>query len=321
LVKNFVNKILANGSFYLGEYYNNLPNGHGILLTQAGYLYRGQFKDGALLGPMVGISPTGEVLVSEFLDGKPKNDTGLEITLEGFVRKIWPTNEAPTISVTDFYPDGHIFKGQMLNNKPNGFGFSFKSNGEIYKGAYNNGAAHGYGVMIRTDGSIYRGQFMDGKGSGLGALIKPNGDIYFGQFIDNHPEGSGFVVKFGKFIFKGTIINGKGEGRGVLITDSNKFFAGDFKLGRPNGHGLMFSVGPNFFNGDVPKDQAFGAVSEIFRGVFQNGVPIGENALSNSDLSNLDLSERSMSCKLDFEPRKVFIEVVVELDSSVSTYH
>jgi hypothetical protein len=302
LIKNFVNKILANGSFYLGEYNNDLPNGHGILITQAGYLYRGQFKDGDLLGPMVGISPTGEVLVSEFLDGKPKNDTGLSINLEGSVRKIWGPNEAPTISVTDFYPDGNIFKGQMDNNKPNGFGFTFKSNGEIYRGGYKNGAAHGNGVLIKTDGSIYQGQFVDGQGDGIGALVKLNGDIYYGQFFDSHPEGLGILVKYGQFIFKGNIINGKGEGRGIVITESNMVYSGEFKQGRIHGYGRMYWLGTDFY-GD-----------EFAEGESQNVASIAKN---DCLLHDTDLSESEESARTSLGE----VNILIELDSSTKIIH
>ena len=45
------------------------------------------------------------------------------------------------------WPEGHVYTGEFLNDKPHGFGWLKMANGDSYKGSFVEGQRHGTGTL------------------------------------------------------------------------------------------------------------------------------------------------------------------------------
>ena len=90
------------------------------------------------------------------------------------------TNTAPIkINTTIKYPNGNEYKGEAINNIPNGLGiYYYKSgvnNGCTISGNFINGKIEGLATINYKDGSYYIGDFKNNYKHGKGTLYKPDG--------------------------------------------------------------------------------------------------------------------------------------------------
>lgn len=57
------------------------------------------------------------------------------------------------------FVDGSVYKGEIVNEKPNGFGTMIYSYGNKYEGQWKDGKRHGQGTLHLAIGSIQKGYF------------------------------------------------------------------------------------------------------------------------------------------------------------------
>lgn len=157
----------ADGSVYVGQAIDDIPNGKGKLTLKDGRIYEGQFKDGKLNGQgSIRSNKTTDIEKGQYKDGK-LNGKGERVTQIGSERG--------------------TFKDGMLN----GYAYSSDDIG-IYYGNYKNGALIGDKVTIDFEnGDKYVGQLKDGMMSGSGTLVYANKCKYVGEFIKDKPSGNG----------------------------------------------------------------------------------------------------------------------------------
>lgn len=108
------------------------------------------------------------------------------------------------------------YKGEFLNDLPNGAG-KFKLNtGEYVKSLFKEGKlVDGPAVLRLRDGLIYEGKLVDGKRTGEGKMADGKFE-FIGNWIEDRRTGLGFL-KSEKFLFEGNFCSDYTDGPGVLI--------------------------------------------------------------------------------------------------------
>ena len=153
-------KTYSDGSKYIGEIKEGLPNGRGTYTTSDGRKYVGEWKNGKTDGQGTSTLPDGSEYVGEFKDGK-MNGKGTWVGA-----------------------DGKKYVGDYKADKRHGQGTLTWANGKKYVGEWRDDKENGQGTYTWPDGSIYIGGWKDGNYSGQGTFKQPNGTKYVGEWKD-----------------------------------------------------------------------------------------------------------------------------------------
>jgi len=175
---------LDDGSTYVGEVEDGVPNGHGVLTDQLGSTYEGNFVDGKLQGwgTYVGFDYTE--YEGQFVDGE----------FEGFGHVI--------------FSNGDEFWGQFVDGIRNGVGRQQYTTACDYEGGWVDGYMEGMGWMTWPCGDVYFGQWFRGDPSGFGCKVfydpafsikdeYETYNIYVGNMEGNMMNGWG-IMRFGE---------------------------------------------------------------------------------------------------------------------------
>ncbi len=110
-----------------------------------------------------------------------------------------------------------IFKGELSQGKPEGFGEVVWLDGDRFEGEYKDGLPNGFGRLYNDDGDYYEGNFENGIRSGQGTYwYEPESELekYVGSWQDGKQNGQGSL-----FYRNGTQI--KGTFRDGILTKSD----------------------------------------------------------------------------------------------------
>ncbi|OMO53817.1 hypothetical protein COLO4_36665 [Corchorus olitorius] len=163
----FAEKVLANGDYYTGQWYDNLPNGQGKYLWTDGCMYLGEWHRGKTMGRGRFSWPSGATYEGEFKSGY-MDGTG-----------------AYTGS------NGDTYKGKWVMNLKHGHGIKNYSNGDCYDGEWRRGLQEGQGKYQWKNGDHYIGEWKNGVICGKGTFVWGNGNKYDGFWDDGMPKGNG----------------------------------------------------------------------------------------------------------------------------------
>ncbi|XP_074644846.1 MORN repeat-containing protein 1-like isoform X2 [Tubulanus polymorphus] len=157
--------IMADGSFYEGEFKDNEMTGHGFRFWARNQNnYTGNFCCGELQG-------TG---VMKYSDGS---------VYEGE----WWNNKRHGYGVHRMINVG-VFEGNFHEHLRHGEGSQLYINGDKYEGDWVRDKRQGHGEERSNDGSIYEGQWRNDMKNGEGTMIHCSGYIYQGLWLNNVPE-------------------------------------------------------------------------------------------------------------------------------------
>jgi len=152
------------------------------------------------------------------------------------------------------------FTGEMVFNRPDGFGVFYKAIGNSKMGYFNEEGLYGEGVERRKDktlakgvfkknelnglgeiysgsGQILRGGFRDGKLNGLAELILKDSSVLKGYFVDNALNGVGNRLNTDSSYYIGEFYQNKFSGKGKFVWNSNTWYEGEFVDGKRSGKG------------------------------------------------------------------------------------
>lgn len=92
--------------------------------------------------------------------------------------------------------DGSVFRGEMKEGKPHGFGSVEYSESDPkqrvrFAGQFEEGLRKGMGCLVWKDGAQYAGDWYSDKPSGCGVENYPDGSSYGGQYEDDMRHGYG----------------------------------------------------------------------------------------------------------------------------------
>ncbi|SPD72053.1 exported hypothetical protein [uncultured Desulfobacterium sp.] len=142
----------SDGSKYVGQLEEGVPQGNGNVLFSDGGKYSGEFKNSQLCGQGKMIFPDGAEYIGQFKDGYLDGQGAIT------------------------FPDGGRYEGGFERDKYQGKGLWFSQSGLSYEGQFKGGKFDGEGVLSLPDGSRYIGQFKEDKPYGKGSWILYKGD-------------------------------------------------------------------------------------------------------------------------------------------------
>ena len=120
---------------YEGQFKNGEENGYGIMYFKNGSIINGEWKDGEVFGFAIETltDSTGNThYIGQFKDSL-YNGYGIKIC----------------------YSENIIYKGQVSNNKLEGYAFEYFSNGDIYEGEWNQDKKNGFGFLHKSNGEKF----------------------------------------------------------------------------------------------------------------------------------------------------------------------
>ncbi|PPS16663.1 hypothetical protein GOBAR_AA03914 [Gossypium barbadense] len=127
----FAEKILPNGDYYTGQWYDNFPDGQGKYLWTDGCMYLGEWHKGKTMGKGRFSWPSGASYEGEFKAGY----------MDG--------------SGTYIGSNGETYKGKWVMNMKHGHGILNYSNGDCYDGEWRRGFQEGHGKgQMSVDGRV-----------------------------------------------------------------------------------------------------------------------------------------------------------------------
>lgn len=228
---------LDDGSVYVGEVVDGVPNGEGTLTDLMGSVWTGTFVDGKLNG-------YGTYLGYDLVEYEGFFKDGL---FEGYGHWIGS--------------NGDEYSGMFSGGKQNGVGRMDYTTECDYEGGWVDGYMDGFGWMTWPVGDIYFGEWSAGNPNGFGlklfydASISTQGNYrtynqYMGYMVNNLPEGWGIMHFAGPGdLYVGNWVSGARDGQGICYfgEDSEagciKFvgtFDKDYSGGWINGEGTMY---------------------------------------------------------------------------------
>ncbi|CAN1259870.1 Phosphatidylinositol 4-phosphate 5-kinase 4 [Linum perenne] len=165
---SYAEKVLPNGDYYTGQWYDNFPNGRGKYLWTDGCMYVGEWYKGKTMGRGRFSWPSGATYEGEFKSGY-MDGTG-------------------TYSATN----GDVYRGQWVMNLKHGHGMNQFANGDWYEGDWRRGLQEGQGkYQWKTTSNYYVGEWKNGTICGKGTFMWENGNRYDGLWEDGVPKGNG----------------------------------------------------------------------------------------------------------------------------------
>ncbi len=173
-----------HGSFYEGEWHDNLPQGEGTIIGPDGDKYVGDWKDGYAEGRGTKTWADGSKYVGEWRNNK-RHGQG-----------------------TYTEADGSKYVGEWKNDQVHGQGAATTANGDKYVGEFAKGLPNGHGTVThgpdsQRAGEKYEGEFKDGTAHGQGTYTWPDGSKYVGEFRNNQANGYGTYTSAKGKVYKG----------------------------------------------------------------------------------------------------------------------
>ncbi|KAF8114738.1 hypothetical protein N665_0034s0077 [Sinapis alba] len=160
-------RVLPNGDYYTGQWYDSFPHGHGKYLWTDGCMYIGEWYNGKTMGKGKFGWPSGATYEGEFKSGY-MDGTG---TYTG--------------------PSGDTYRGQWVMNLKHGHGIKSFANGDVYAGEWRRGLQEAQGKYRWRDESYYIGEWKNGMICGKGTFVWTDGSRYDGFWDDGFPSGNG----------------------------------------------------------------------------------------------------------------------------------
>lgn len=164
----------SGGGSYSGDIFGDRADGNGILKTETNEIYSGVFVDSNYTGTIEEGKETPRL-------------PGLSVELRLFECSSDDCGDTSTYQ----YPEGGIYKGEMINGLPNGRGVIKRENGDVYTGEVVDGLYHGQGVL-KTSDKVYSGTF-DKSEFIHGKIDFKNGTTYLGECLNGLPDGFGLM--------------------------------------------------------------------------------------------------------------------------------
>ena len=156
------------------------------------------------------------------------------------------------------FEDGRVYAGQMVDGKPNGFGFYHDPNNEgtgyFYCGYWKDNVRDGYGVLYTSNGERYAGTFVNNAFNS--SFAKPLADrrLMKKQFSD----GSWMLLEFAA--------TGEPNGCGAIFFSDGSYYIGEFLGEAFNGYGMFCSPESSEWHIGIFESQSFSDILNIKKG-------------------------------------------------------
>lgn len=161
---------MKDGSAYVGESFNGIPNGYGVVNYTDSSKYEGQVSGGIREGQ------------------------GKLTRIDGFIYSGGWKNDSMTGTCTIQWPNGDNYSGDIYAGVFEGTGTMRWVSGDSYTGEWRNGIISVRGRFQWNNGNYYDGQWSNGEFSGNGTFYYSSGELYEGQWKNGKKNGNGKQV-------------------------------------------------------------------------------------------------------------------------------
>lgn len=141
--------------------------GVGMLHSEEGMLYKGEFLESVQQGYGEELWADGSVFKGSFVEGMKS----------GYGELIWK--------------DKATYKGSFKKNMFDGYGEYQTSDGNLYHGEWLEDMMHGKGKFSWKSGKYYQGDFKENKKEGRGVMVWENLERYEGNWKNGLQDGDG----------------------------------------------------------------------------------------------------------------------------------
>ena len=194
------------------------------------------------------------------------------------------------------WPDGTIYKGELLDNLRHGKGVVIWPDGSKFEGEFLDGMYHGKGVMTWAsgskfegefckdkrkkgtytfaDGKVYKGEFLDDMCHGKGVMTWPKGSKFEGEFCKDKRKKGTYTYPSGS-IYKGEYLDNLRHEKGVMAWPDGTIYKGEYLDDLRHGKGVMTWASGSKFEGEFWKDEPKKGVCTFADGRIFEGVYMG----------------------------------------------
>ena len=209
------NIICKDRNLYTGQVNSKKQrNGLGHQIFLDGSIFEGFFENDEIKGSGRLIKSNGMALLGEF---------------RGALLK-----EKGTILSSDLKS---IYKGEIHNNLPHGYGEEKNSDGRVFMGYFERGLKNGEGELVYPDGEVYRGGFKSDKIDGFGVYVYSQNKRYEGEYRQGEMHGKG-KFESPEGVYEGEYRKGKKSGKGTMKWSDGRLYKGFWDSDKYDGFGI-----------------------------------------------------------------------------------
>lgn len=272
-LNGFAVVITSSGDKEIGEFHNNLPNGHLTYIKKNGQInYRGTWINGKRDGEGETCDRSGNCLRSFWVKDQ-------KVCKSDSVKTIWGTYIGESIC-----KNGQLFangQGKLVSEQDTLDGF-WKDNSLIgqvihktkdyqYEGEFVDNKYSGKG-KITSQNFTFSGTFVDGEPSGYGEFRSTNGNSYLGEWEKGLMNGNG-RYETTNYIYEGSWLDGRRNGNGSVEYSNGDYYEGEFIDNLRYGYGHYEFANGDIYEGEFVDDkiQGLGYYSSIADGYYYEG--------------------------------------------------
>jgi hypothetical protein len=241
-----------DGRTYEGDWVDGLPEGIGTESRPDGESYKGTFQSGLRDGHGELTLPDGSRYVGDFSRGARSG--------EGTLRAA-----------------SGIFRGQWLDDQPEGFGEYHGNDGTAYRGMWVRGMKTGYGSYTAANGYRYDGDWSADQPDGFGEMETANGSSYAGSWQAGLRSGYGRAVAPGNLVYEGTWVADKRQGYGLETRPDGSSYQGEWLADKRDGQGREQNADGTYHDGAWEQNRALGpGIRSDLAGIETSGIWNGD---------------------------------------------
>jgi len=150
---------------YVGQFRQNLRNGHGVYTLPDGCIYDGEWRENIQNGWGVFRWMDGSVYEGQWKDGRRHGASGILMASDGF-----------------------RYEGAWVKNTMEGRGVATYPKGQVYDGTWVAGKREGRGTIRFTNGAVYEGRFKEDYMEGQGTM-KMNRNVIIPKIAEEDEHG------------------------------------------------------------------------------------------------------------------------------------
>ena len=148
------------------------------------------------------------------------------------------------------YSNGNRYEGEVVNNRPHGFGILYCANGNHYEGSWTDGRIQGKGTLYWANGNRYEGDWADDKRQGKGTFYWADGRRYEGDWADDKRQGKGTFYWTDGRRYEGDWTADEITGTGTMYYTDGSRYEGDWNKGYKNGKGTYYYFYGDYYKGE-----------------------------------------------------------------------
>ncbi len=261
----------GDGTVYRGQWEQGKKHGQGVYTYSSGNCYDGQWKQDKRHGQGKYIYSDGSWYTGEWAEDTLIRQSPA-VTPGAAATKSQPTASLPKREMRSEreigsleYEDGSVYKGEILEDQPDGYGEMVYADGSIYHGDWVNGSREGQGVYTSAEGDRYEGGFLADACSGRGKMVWADGSTYDGDWLNDQMEGEGTYIYPDGRVYIGEMSENESDGYGEMRWPDGQVYEGFWYEDEMQGWGKMIYPNGETYDGEWDKGERSGEGKHVYK--------------------------------------------------------